>query len=134
MSKISYTTTQDMIDDHVKKLSEKELKIIHRACDLVGVNINKLWGSSCNTDVSNCRKLLSLYFINQKYTLVRIGETLRAVPLDHTSIIYCIKCARNHYATEVEFKNWYNELTATKLDSNWQEKSVSIKKSLASLN
>ena len=133
MSKITFVLTQEMIDRHVSKLTNKELSVINKTCDIVGININKLWGASCKTDVSNCRKLLSLYFLKQKYTLVKIGKILRAIPLDHTSVIYSIKCAKNHYQRELQFKNWYNELACLKYESTWQGIAIGIKKSLFSI-
>lgn len=65
---------------------------------------------------------------------MKIGEILRAIPLDHTTIIYNIKCAKNHYAREDEFKNWYNELRGSKFESSWEQKCVEIKKSLIEIN
>ena len=92
------------IIQHIKRLSAYEYSLINTICDTTGIDFSDLVGQKRHRKFVNARKIASYLFQKKGYTYENIGQIISIIPKDHTTIIYHLKSAINHYNCEPHFK------------------------------
>lgn len=92
------------IQEHIKRLSAYEFTLMNTICNYSNIKIDDLLGKVRKNQYVNARKIASYLFKKNGYTNERIGSIISLIPKDHTTIIYNVKKASEHYNLESDFK------------------------------
>lgn len=92
------------ITEHIKRLSAYEYSLMNTICDYSNIKISDLLGKVRKNQYVNARKIASYLFKKNGYTNERIGTLISLIPKDHTTIIYNVRKANEHYELEPHFK------------------------------
>lgn len=92
------------IQEHIKRLSAYEYSLMNTICDYSNIKISDLLGKVRKNQYVNARKIASFLLKNNGYTYENIGQIISLIPKDHTTIIYNVKKASEHYELEPHFK------------------------------
>ena len=96
---------ENNIQEHIKRLSAYEYSLMNTICDHSNINFVDFIGQKRNRKFVNARKIASYLLKNNGYTHENIGQIISLIPKDHTSIIYNVRKAHDHYQFEPLFKN-----------------------------
>ena len=96
---------ENNIQEHIKRLSAYEYSLMNTICDHSNINFVDLIGQKRNRKFVIARKIASYLLKNNGYTHENIGQIISLIPKDHTSIIYNVRKAHDHYQFEPLFKN-----------------------------
>jgi len=95
---------ENNITEHIKRLSAYEFTLMNTICNYSNIKIDDLLGKVRKRKYVNARKIASYLLRKNGYTNDNIGEIISLIPKDHTTIIYNVRKAIEHYNLESEFK------------------------------
>jgi chromosomal replication initiator protein len=93
------------IEKHIQTLTAYEYTLLNTICDYSKIKLDDLVGQKRNKKFVDARKVTSFILKQKGYTHQNIGEIISIVPKDHTTIMYQLKKANEHYNLEHEFRN-----------------------------
>ena len=96
---------ENNIQEHIERLTAYEYTLLNTICDHSNIKFVDLVGQKRQRKFVNARKIASYLLKNHGYTHQNIGQIISIIPKDHTSIIYNVRKAQDHYEFEPLFKN-----------------------------
>jgi len=95
---------KEEVTEHIKRLSAYEFTLMNTICNYSNIKIDDLLGKVRKRKYVNARKIASYLLYKNGYTNDNIGELISLIPKDHTTIIYNVRKAKEHYNLESDFK------------------------------
>jgi chromosomal replication initiator protein len=92
------------ITEHIKRLSAYEFTLMNTICNYSNIKIDDLLGKVRKNEYVNARKIASYLLKKNGYTNEKIGSIISLIPKDHTTVIYNVRKANEHYNLEPDFK------------------------------